>query len=92
MAYIHYTNNLVHLANTPAQAESLLHRMKQAVGGIDLYVNYNKTEYTCFKQKTGISILSDKPLKLEGQFTYLSSTSDLLKAKVWNTIDKLSII
>ena len=32
------------LANTPAQAESLLHSCEQATGGIGLYVNSDKIE------------------------------------------------
>ena len=32
------------LANTPAQAESLLHSRDQAAGGINLHLNANKTE------------------------------------------------
>ena len=40
-----YVNDLVLLANTPAQADSLLHSLGQAIGGIGLYVNANKTVY-----------------------------------------------
>ena len=32
-------------ANTPAQAESLLHGLEQAAESIGLHVNTNKTEY-----------------------------------------------
>ena len=39
------TNNTVLLANTPAQAETLLHSLKWAAGGISLHVNIDKTEY-----------------------------------------------
>ena len=46
-----YTDDLVLLSNTPAQIESLLHSLEQAVEGIGLCVNTNKTEYMCFKQK-----------------------------------------
>ena len=48
------------LANTPAQAESLLHRLEQAAGGISFNVNVNKTEFMCFKQET-----ISQPLKLD---------------------------
>ena len=37
-----YTDDLAHLANTLAQAESQLHSLEQAAGGIGLYVNVNK--------------------------------------------------
>ena len=50
-----YANNLALLAKRPAQAESLLHILEQAVGGISLYVNANKTEYIYFKQDSKIS-------------------------------------
>ena len=39
-----YADNIALLANTPAQAESLLHSLKRAAGGIGLYVTTNKTE------------------------------------------------
>ena len=58
------------LANTPTQAESLLHFQEQAAGGIGLHVNANKTEYTCFK-RGAISTLNASPLKLIGKFAYL---------------------
>ena len=38
------TYDLALLANTPAQAESLLYRMKQIVIGIGLYVNSDFSE------------------------------------------------
>ena len=46
-----YTENLVLLVNTLAQSESLLHILEQATSGIGLYVNVDKTEFMCFKQK-----------------------------------------
>ena len=61
------------LANTAAQAESLLHSQEQAVAGFGLYENGNKTGYMCLKQEGAISTLSDRPLKLLEKFTYLSS-------------------
>ena len=38
-----YADNIALLAYTPAQAESMLHSRKQAVGGIDLDINAIKT-------------------------------------------------
>ena len=64
-----YTDDLMLLPNAPAQAEFL----EQAVGGIGLHVNANKTEYICFKPKGAISTFSGKALKLIDPFTYLSS-------------------
>ena len=46
---VDYADNLTLLTNTPAQAKSLLHGLKQAAGGIGPHVNANKTEYMCFK-------------------------------------------
>ena len=94
----HYANDLVLFANTPAQAESYCTLQEQTGGGIGLHVNTNKTEYMCFKWEA-ISTLSGWPLKLVDKFTYLSSNissteSDIniCLAKVWTTIDRLSII
>ena len=58
-----YAHNRALLTNTPTQTKSLLHSIKQAVGGIGFYMNANKTEYVCFKQKEAISTLSGKPQK-----------------------------
>ena len=46
-----YTNDLVLLTNTPAQAESLLHSLEQAVGGIRLHMNANKTDCISFRRE-----------------------------------------
>ena len=46
----HYADDIVLLANTPAQAESLLHSLERAVGCKDFQLNTNKTEYICFNQ------------------------------------------
>ena len=92
----HYADNLALLASAPAQAESLLHSLKQAVVGISLYMNANKM---CFKQEGTISTLNGKSLKLVDQFTYpsrnISSTESDVNIgllKVWTAIDWLSII
>ena len=39
------TDDLVLLANTPAQAQFLLHCLKQAAKSIGLYANLDKTEF-----------------------------------------------
>ena len=65
-----YVDDLELLANTPAQAESLLHSPEQATGGIGLYMNAMRA--MCFKQGT-LFTLSGKPLKLVDQFIYLGS-------------------
>ena len=43
-----YADDLALLTNTSAQAESLLHSLEKAEGGINLYLKTNKTEYMCF--------------------------------------------
>ena len=47
------------LANTPNQAETLLHSLEEAAAGIGLYVNAHKTEYMCYNQKGDISTLGE---------------------------------
>ena len=42
-----YADNIELLANTPAQAKSLLHSLERAAGGIGLHGNADKTEYMC---------------------------------------------
>ena len=54
-------DDLVLLANTPAQAKSLLHGQEQAAGDIGLYVNTNKTEFMCFNHERAIFTLNSKP-------------------------------
>ena len=96
-----YADDIVLLANTPAQAESLLHSLEKAVGGIGFRINADKMEYICFNQnqKGVISTLKDGSLKLVDQFTYprssISSTENVINmwlAKAWTTINKLSAI
>ena len=39
-----YSDDIALLANTPAQAETLLHSLERAATGIGLHVNVDKTE------------------------------------------------
>ena len=94
-----YTDDIAILENTPNQAETLLHSLKQAAAGIGLYVNAHKTEYMCFNQTGDISTLDGTSLKLGDKFTYLGSSVsstekdiDTRLTKAWIAIDKLSII
>ena len=87
------------LANTPNQAETLLHSLEWAAAGIGIHVNAYKTEYMCFNQTGDISTLEGTSLKLVDKFTYLGSSVsstkkdiDTLLTKEWMAIDKLSII
>ena len=59
-----YAGDPALLANTPAQAESLLHSLEQAARRINFYIYSDKTEFMRFKQDVAITLLNDKPLKL----------------------------
>ena len=94
-----YTDNIALLANTLAQAESLLHSLEWAAGGIGLHVNADKTEYMRFNQRSDISTLNGSSLKLVDKFTYLrssvSSTENDINtrlAKALKAINRLSAI
>ena len=71
---VDYAHDIVLLANTSAQAKSLLHTLEQAAGGIGLHVNVHKTEYMCFNQRGDISTLNGSSLKLMDKFTYQGSS------------------
>ena len=94
-----YADDITLLANTPNQAETLLHSLERAAAGIGLHVNAHKTEFMCFNQKGDISTLDGTSLKLVDKFTYLGSSVsstekdiDTRLAKAWTAIDRLSII
>ena len=54
-----HADDLALLTNKPAREESLLHCLDQAAGSIDFYVNLDKIESMCFKQKRAISTLNN---------------------------------
>ena len=90
-----YTDDIVLLANTPTQAESLLHSLKQAAGGIDRHVNADKTEYMYFNQRGNITQNGGSPKPVD-KFTCLRSSASSTKndintwfVKVWTAIDRL---
>ena len=94
-----YAEDIMILANTPNQTETLLHSLEQATAGIGLHVNAHKTECMCFNQTGDISTLDGTSLKLVDKFTYqgssVSSTKkdiDTRLTKAWTAVDKLSII
>ena len=68
-----YADDIALLANTPAQAKTLLHSLERAATGIGLHVNADKTEYMCFNQTGDISTLNRSSLKLVDKFSYLGS-------------------
>ena len=94
-----YADDIAILANTPDQAETLLHSLERAAAGIGLYVNAHKTEYMCYNQTGDISTLEGIPLKLVDKFTYLGSSVESTEkdietrlTKAWTAINRLSII
>ena len=72
-----YADDMVLLANAPAQAKTLLHSLEQAAAGIGLHVNAHKMEYMCFNQRGNISTLNGSSMKLVDKFTYLGSSVSL---------------
>ena len=94
-----YADDIAILANTPNQAETVLHSLERAAAGRGLYVNTHKTEYMCYNQTGDISTLEGTPLKVVDKFTYqgssVSSTEkdiDTRLTKAWTAINRLSII
>ena len=93
------SDDITLLANTPAQAESLLHSLERAAAGIGLHVNADKTENMCFNRRGDISILNGSSLKLVDKFTYLRSSVFSTKTnintrlgKAWTANDRLPVI
>ena len=70
-----YADNIAILANTPKQAETLLHSWERAAADIGPHVKAHKTEYMCFNQTGNISTLDGTSLKLVDKFTYLKAVS-----------------
>ena len=94
-----YADNIALLANTPNQAETLLHSLERAAAGIGLHLNAHKTEYMCYNQTGDITTRDGASLKLVDKFTYLGSSVsstekdiDTRLMKAWTAIDRLSII
>ena len=94
-----YADDIAILANTPDQAETLLHSLERAAASIGLHVNAHKTEYMRYNQTGDISTLEGTPLKLVDKFTYLGSSVESTEkdietrlTKVWTAINRLSTI
>ena len=94
-----FADDIALLANSPAQAETLLHSLEWEAAGIGLHVNAHKMEYMCFNQRGDISTLNNTTLKLVDKFTYLGSSVsstetdiNMQLAKAWTAIDKLLVI
>ena len=76
------------LANTPNQAETLLHSLERAAAGIGLHVNAHKTEYMCYNQTGNITTLDGASLRLVDKFTYLGSSVSSTKKRHRHTTDE----
>ena len=92
-----YADDIALLANTPAQAETLLLSLERAAAGIGLHFHTDKTEYSCFNPRGDVSTLNCSSLKLVDKFTYLGSSissTDINAwlAEAWTAIDMLSIM
>ena len=94
-----YADDIALPANTPSQAETLLHSLERTAACIGLHVNAHKTEYICFNQAGDISTLDGTSLKLVDKFTYLGSSVsstekdiDTRLTKALTAINKLSVI
>ena len=82
------------LANTPNQAETLLHSLERLAAGIGLDVNAHKTEYMCYNLTGDISTLDVTPLELVDKFLGSSVTStekyiDTWLTKAWTATNRL---
>ena len=83
-----YADDIAILANTPDQAETLLHSLERAAASIGLYVNAHKTEYMCYNQTGDISSLEGTPLKLVDKFTYLGSSVESTEKDIETRLTK----
>ena len=77
-----YADDITLLANTPAQAETLLHSLERVTAGMGLHVNTDKTEYMYFNQRIVISTLNGSSLKLVDKFTYLGSSISSIETNI----------
>ena len=97
--YADYADDKALLTNTPAEDETLLHRLEQAAAGIVFHINAHKTEYMCFNQTGNISTLNSSPLELVDKFTFQGSSVSSIETyintglvKAWTAIYRLSVI
>ena len=85
---VDYADDIAILANTPDQAETLLHSLERAAASIGLHVNAHKTEYMCYNQTGDISTLKGTPLKLVDKFTYLGSSVESTEKDIETRLTK----
>ena len=92
-----YADDIAILANTPNQAETLLHSLERAAAGIGFHAH--KTEYMCYNHTGDISTLDGTSMKLVDKFTYLGSSVsstekdiNMWQTKAGTAIDRQSIV
>ena len=84
-----YADDLALFANTPAEAESLLHSPERAAGDTDRFVNANKTELICFKQEEANFTLSIRRVHIiDSNISSTESDVNLRLTKSWTAIDQ----
>ena len=88
LVFADYADGIALLANTPEQAETLLHSLERATAGIGLHVNAHKTEYMCYNQTGDISTLDGTSLKLVDKFTYLGNSLSSTKKDIDTRLTK----
>ena len=84
-------DDIVLLTNTLTKAESLLHSLELAAGGIGLYVNTDISAYMYFNQKENISTINGGSMKLVDDFIYLrsnvsSTENDINICLMWHAL------
>ena len=77
-----YVDDIALLANTPDQADTLLHSLERAAAGISLHINADMMEYMCFNQRGDISTRNGSSLKLVDKFTFLGSSVSSTKKDI----------
>jgi hypothetical protein len=94
-----FADDLAIPSDTVANAESLLHAVKEAAAHVGLYYNSSKTEYTSSSLEPIITTLSENTIKLVPDFQYLVlhimySEKDfhIRKTLAWSACNKLEKI
>ena len=74
-----YADDITILTNRATLAESPLHSLERAAGGIGLHVNVDKTVCMSFNRRGDISTLDGRSLKLVDKFNYLGSSVSFME-------------
>ena len=83
-----YADDRAIQANTPNQAETLLHSLERVATGIGLHVKAHRTKYMCYNQTGEISTLDGTSPKLLDKFTYLGSSISSTKKDIDTRLTK----